>query len=490
MIPTRNLLFIPLVVLFVGGCVDRAAQQLASRTKAIVTNPVVPVTAAPVVLKSLTKTLEITGNLTTTDDASVGPKNSGRLVAVYVKDGDPVSKNQVIAVQDTSSLVITLQQDMAQLDSAESSLTQAITNAHIGPQKSEAAVLQARAQLAQQKSALEKALNGARPEEKAQADANVASAKSTMDTARRQRDRQRQLLDQGAISQQDFDTAENQFETAESSYQNMLAAQKISLSQTRPEDIQSSRDGVAQAQQGLQTALDSQKLDSLFRDQVNAARAQVNSAQAQVAMARQSISDASIRSPFDGRVSGKPTEAGTVLSPGQQIAHIIGKQGTYFEGQVSENDINKLQQGSQVNVLVDSLSTSYAGHIAAISPSASTVGRLFTVRVQLDQEDSNVKPGMFARGEVTISKVENATVVHSIAVVQQNGQNYVYTISANKAHLQPVTLGLQEGDYTEAKGVREGEQVVTVGQNNLSEGSQVKVQATNSVQASNSGRGA
>lgn len=484
----RMLLLICLVVVVATGCVDRAAQQQAKRTQAIVTNPVMPVDATPVRLQTLTQNLELTGELTTSDETNVAPKEEGRLIAVYVQDGDPVKKGEVIAQQDTTNLQISLQQALAAQATAQSNLIQAIQNARVGPVKSTAAVAQARAALAQAKAQLQKTLNGARPEEVAQAQASLNSARSSMETAQKQRDRQRQLLEQGAISQQEFDTAENQYETAVSAYQNAQQALKMEQSWSRPEDIQSARDAVDQAQQGLKSAQAQKQLDSLLFDQVNSARAALQGAQAQVRMVRQEISDATIRAPFSGRVSGKPATVGTVPGTGATIVHLVGNTGIYFDGQISENDILSVHVGDKASISLDALpGHSYSGHVASISPSASSVGRLFSVRVQLDSLSPEVKPGMFARGEVAVRQIANAVVVPSVALVQKNGQNVVFTVVKGKAKEQPVQVGLSEGSYTEVKGVQPGEQVVTTGQESLADGAPVQIHTTAMLEASKKG---
>jgi HlyD family secretion protein len=458
------------------GCVDRAAQHQASETQKILNDPIKPVIATPVRLATLTESIDLTGELTTSSDVSVGAKTAGRLVAVYVNDGDPVRRGQVIAQQDTSNQLISLQSAMAQQASAQAALTQAIANARIGPSKSTAGVLSAQAQLRSAKSQLQKAIGGARPEEKAQAEAAVSSAKSNLDTARRNRDRKRSLLQQGAISQQDLDQAENQYEAALSQYQSAQADQRMKANWTRPEDIEAAREAVRTAQENLKTAQATKQLDTLFRDQVAAARAGLQSAMAQVHLAQQSIQDAQIRAPFDGRVSGKPAQIGSVPGSGNAIARIVGREGTYFEGQVSENDLSKVSTGSAVLVSVDAIpGRTFPGHVAAISPSASSVGRLFTVRVQMDTNSAEIKPGMFARGQVTVRKIQNAVVVPTTAVVQRDGASYVFVVNGDKAHKQLVRAGLRQGDLTEVSGVKTGEKVVTTGQTDLEEGSPIKL---------------
>jgi HlyD family secretion protein len=481
-----GLLLMALAVVGVAGsgCVDKAAQQQAKKTEQLVTDPTKPVFATPVAIQTLTQTIEITGEVTTSNDVTVGSKNAGRLVSVLVQDGDPVRRGQLIAEQDISNQRISLQGALSQAASARSSLTQAIANMRIGPQKSQASVLQAQAQLAQSQAQLQKALNGARSEERVQATAMMGSAKSTMDTAKRQRDRQRQLLDQGAISQQEFDTAENAYETAEALYQNSAAAEKIMENQTRPEDIQAAKDAVQQARQNLSIAKSQKQLDSLFKDQVDAAKAGLQSALSAVQLAQQQIQDAQIRAPFDGRIEGKPAQIGTVLGAGGAIAHIVGRAGVYFEGQVSENDIAAVHIGSMVSVSLDAIAgRTFSGHIAAMGPSASSVGRLFTVRVQLDSFAPDVKPGMFARGDVTVKRIEGAKVVPSTAIVEKNGQSYVFVINGKKAHMEKVTLGLKQGDFTEVNGVAAGQQVVTTGQTDLAEGTPIQIQTQSAAAA-------
>jgi membrane fusion protein (multidrug efflux system) len=204
-------------------------------------------------------------------------------------------------------------------------------------------------------------------------------------------------------------------------------------------------------------------------------------------MAQQSIRDATIRAPFDGTISGKPAEPGTVLGVGGTVAHLVSVAGTYFEGNVSENDVAGIHPGGQVEVALDALpGRTFPGHVQSVSPSASTTGRLFTVRVLLDTYFPGLKPGMFARGDVTERVISNATVVPTVALIQKNGVSFVYLAQNGKAHMLPVKVGLQQGSDTQVEGVSVGQQVVTTGQNNLAEGTQIKI---DTVQKSTNQRG-
>ncbi len=479
------------VSLSVSGCVDRQAQKQAQETMKEVSNPIQTVGVQPASIQTLTRSLEITGQVTTSADTEVGAKATGRIIGVYVKDGDFVKAGQVVAMQDTTPLQAALNQAQAgvltaraALAQAESQLTQALRNADINPDKSTATVISAQASLRAAQANLAKMIAGARPQERIQAQATLNSAKANLDVQKKQLDRIRTLVQQGALAGSQLDQQEATYESALATYQN--ADQALSLVQqgNRKEDIDAAKEQVAEAKQALKTAQASKNLDPLWKDQVDASRANVTSAkagienaQAQVVIARQNLADAAIRAPFSGQVSGKPVEAGTIAGPGTTIIHIVGSQGIYFEGSVTSDDIGEIRSGLPVHVKVSAVSDKdFPAKVAAISPLASSVGRLFTVRVQFIGAPPEVKPGMFATGEVVVQTVPNATVIPASAVISRGDTHFVFVADNGKAKKTEVSLGLQQGQLQQVMGLPSGAQVVVQGQDHISDGAQITVQ--------------
>ena len=321
-----------LVVAFgVTGCVDRKGQTAARETSEIVNDPLKDVSVTPVKIEDIQELLQVNGEIVTSDDAQVSAQSSGKIRSVFVKEGDMVTKGQVVAMMDSDNLQQQVDQARASLANATASLAQATANARLTPARSTAVVRQAEAALRSAKSQLQKSLNGARPEERRQAQNNVDSAKSNLDTAKKNLERVRTLVKEGALPDSQLDTALNTFETSTSQYQNALQAQRLVQDQVRPEDIETAREAVRQAEQSLASAKSSKSLDIVLVDQVNGARAQVNSARAQLEVAQKNLSDSTIKSPFSGRVYGRPLQAGVVVGSGTPIARIVGGLGVYFE---------------------------------------------------------------------------------------------------------------------------------------------------------------
>jgi len=435
-----------------------------------------PVRVQPVSTDSIVDSLEITGDLTTSDDVVVGAKVPGKVVAVFKKDGDPVSVGEVIARQDTVNYQLQTRQAQAAVRAAQAQLRQAASNAIVGPSRTSAALASAQAQLRSAKAQLQKALNGARDEERVQAQNNVNAAKSNLETVKINLDRTRKLYKDGAISKSQLDSVENQYQAALSQYENALQAQKVVQNYARPEDLESARELVRQAEEGVRSAQAQKKLDVLLDQQVQAAKASVESAQAQLALAKQAIADAEIRSPFSGKISGKPAQIGSFVGAGSPVAHIIGVDGAYFEGEVSESSLAKIRVGNLVDVTVDSLGTKkLSGSISAISPQGDKVGRLFKVRVQIMGSTERLQPGMFARGSVILKTLTGVKVVPKTAIVQRGKDSFVFIVTGEKAKMVKVVEGLSKDGLVQVEGVAVGDQLIVSGQDSLTDGSLIRI---------------
>lgn len=474
-------IFLIALAFVAGGCVDRNRQAQAKVTEQVISDKTVHVAVAPVTVKTLTDTVDISGSMTTADDTEIGAKQSGKIVSVYVRDGDAVAPGEVIARQDTTQLRAALSQALGQLSSAEANLAQAKANAAYGPSKSAAAVRQAQAGLRSAQATLDKAKAGARPEERAQAEANLAGAKTNLDVAKKDLDRKRALADQGAIARNVADQAESAYATALQQYNNALQAELEVERGNRKEDIDVAAEGVREAREALRTAQASQKLDVTLDDAVRSSIAQVASAQGAVDLARANLNDAEIRAPFAGRISGNPVQAGTVVGPGTAVAREIGGQGAYFEGQVPESVIESARPGATLDVTIDALSgRKFIGRIAAVNPLGANVGRLFLVRIMLEGDMAGVKANMYAHGKLKTNSVPDARVVPADAVLGSGSTKFVFIVEGGKAKKVNIRTGLQVGQDVQVMGVGEGVQVVVQGQNNLNDGDPVKIDATSS----------
>lgn len=465
-------------VIGLTGCakVDRVAQKEAKETQAIVNNPVAEVSVSPVTVKNVAQVFEINGEIATSTDAQISSTASGKIIGLYVKEGDSVSQGQVLARLDTDNLQQQVAQARAQLASAKAQLSQAQTNARLAPNRTAAAVRQAEAALRAAKAQLTKAQNGARDEDREQAQNNLRAAKSNLDTAKKQLERTKTLVKEGALAEAQLDTAQNAYEGALAQYENALVAVSLTKNATRPEDIDAAKENVRQAEQALASSKATKTLDVTLTDQVEAAQAQIKSAQAQIQVSEKNLREAVIKAPFGGKIYGRPLQTGTVIAPGTPVARIISNGGVFFEGQVPSDKLGSIGNGTAVSIRIDSFpNRNFAGKIATISPIGENIGRMFNVRVTFDTMSENIKPGMFARGSVTVREVPDATLVNSTSVIEKDGKSYVMVASGSTARKVAVTTGIRESNMTQVIGLPSDAKVISRGQEALVDGSKIKI---------------
>jgi HlyD family secretion protein len=500
---------IPLLILLasslaLAGCVDRQAQEQAKRTELIVGDTVRVVAVEPAQLQPLAEELELSGELVTGEDALVGSKVAGKIVAIHVKEGDTVSAGQVLASIDTSQLAAQVQQAQSQVAQAtamraqaQAQLSQASKSAAVNPSRSSAQVRQAEAGVRAARAQLEKALAGARPEERRQAEAAVAAARTNMETQRRELERVQRLVEEGAIARNRLDMQQNAYQNALSQFETAQNTLQMIQSGARAEDIAGARAALSQAEETLRLAQSSQRLDSTFNDQVAAARAQVatadaqiGAARAQLSMAQQALADAQVRAPFGGQIAARPVAAGTVVAPGTPILRLVGGHGVYFEGNVPERLLGQIQVGTPVRVEIAATDRPFAGVVAAVSPAGDSVGRQFKVRIALTEGYGLLRPGMFARGRVQVREVAAATVLPASAIVAQGDESFVYIAEGDRARRVRVETGIRSGESVQVEGLPPGALVVVRGQDGLTDGAEIRVeQRAAQAEAAEAGKG-
>ncbi len=465
-----------LVCMSLAGCVNREGQERAREVEKIVADPTIPVETVEARSTSIDRTIALTGQITTDDEVAVSAKSPGRLSAVYVSEGSTVQAGQVLAVQEGREAQARLAQANAQVTAARSGLRQAQIDARVAPERSAAAVRASEARVRSARAALQKAIDGSRPEERAVAKANVDRAKSDLDTATKALERAQRLFEQGAIARAELEQAQNREASARAAYTQAVEQYNLTLEATRPEDIAQAREALRQAEEQLKADRANQRLDAVSQEQVASARAQLESAEEAVRIARIAVEDLTIRAPISGKVQGRPLQAGTVVSPGVTIATLIGSGGVYYEAEVPETDIASVMPGMSVDATVASLGdVQLSGQIVTVSPAASGLGRLYTVRIAINENYGTLKPGMFVTGRAVVGRIEDVVLLPTPAVNRDGENATVFLIENGKAKRIDVELVNVQGDQAAIRGVPEGAQVVVKGQTNLIEGTPVKL---------------
>src|SRR5216684_3849644 len=201
------------------------------------------------------------------------------------------------------------------------------------------------------------------------------------------------------------------------------------------------------------------------------AAAKVKVAAALLAEARARLARTEVRAPADGVILTRNVEVGQTASPGGEALFRLSEGGEIeLRGQVPEQDLPSLKVGQTVNVLLTGSTQSYPGRVRLLGAVIDPTTRLGMVRVALEQ-DQNLRPGAFARAEVTVSNAERA-VLPQTAVLTDDRGSYVLIVDAqNKVERRAVRVsGMVQNGVTIAEGISGKEQVVATAGAFLQEG--------------------
>ncbi len=193
------------------------------------------------------------------------------------------------------------------------------------------------------------------------------------------------------------------------------------------------------------------------------ARADQEQAKAAIAQATTALEYTRIRAPFDGVVTEKKADTGTLAAPGMPIFTLEDVRRYRLEASLNESDLASVRIGQSAPIVVDALGTEpLSGKVVQIVPAADPGSRSFLVKIELPA-DSRLRSGLF--GRVQFSRGERqALLVPQSSIVDRGQMQGVFLLDQNKvATLHYITLGkpaqgqievlagLQAGDWLVAR---------------------------------------
>jgi HlyD family secretion protein len=205
------------------------------------------------------------------------------------------------------------------------------------------------------------------------------------------------------------------------------------------------------------------------------AAAHVKVAVAMLEEGKARLARADVRAPANGIILTRSVEVGQTAMPGGDALFRLSKDGeTELRGQVAEQDLPLLKVGQLVDVKLTGSSKIYQGRIRLLGAVIDPATRLGTAKVSLTA-DPNLRPGAFARAEVTVSNAERA-VLPQTAVLNDDKGTYVLIVNAQgKIERRAVRVtGMVSSGVTVAEGIDPKDQIVTTAGAFLQEGETVK----------------
>lgn len=238
---------------------------------------------------------------------------------------------------------------------------------------------------------------------------------------------------------------------------------------TATANITSAEDSLKSAQSSLlleenELAL---KLAGSTPEEIKEQEAQVESAKASALNLRALIAKTILRSPISGILTKRDVEVGEIVSAGERAVSIISANKFEIEANVPEADIAKIKINNQAKITLDAYGSNveFLAKVSFIDPAETVVEGVptYKIKLQLEEEDSRIKPGMTANIDISTGRRDNVITVPQRAVIEKNGDKLVRILKDDGTVEEAVVkTGLRGsfGDIEITEGVSEGDRVI------------------------------
>ena len=185
----------------------------------------------------------------------------------------------------------------------------------------------------------------------------------------------------------------------------------------------------------------------------------------QVAASGQPLAQVLFPSPASGFILEKNVVEGSAVEPGMRLFRIASLNRVWIEADVYESDLARVHTGQKATVALDYMpGRKYESEIAYVYPAVDITTRVGRVRIELDNQDFALHPGMFATVQLEADLGPKVQVPAS-AVVYTGPRRLVFIdLGEGKFRPQEVQLGAQANGMAEViSGLSVGDRVVTSG---------------------------
>lgn len=302
------------------------------------------------VRQAAARTLTLSGNVDVRE-VTLAFRESDRIKELLAEEGDTVQAGEVLGRLDTEELAINLRKTQAQI--------------------------------AAQRSAVEKLENGTRSEEIAQARENLRAARAAAENAAGVYARRQQVYDEVAgVSEQELENARTAAESKAAAAE--AAAQKL-----------------AEAEAGARV------------EDIQAAEATLSSLEEEQARLTYLLSQYELKAPADGVIRSRLLEPGDMAGPSTPVykLSLLGKK--WVRAYVKETDLPRIYEGQAAEVQIDGYDGVLAGQVGYISDTAEFTPKtvqtdelrtalVYEVRVYVDDADNVLRLGMPATVKIQL----------------------------------------------------------------------------------------
>jgi membrane fusion protein (multidrug efflux system) len=203
-------------------------------------------------------------------------------------------------------------------------------------------------------------------------------------------------------------------------------------------------------------------------------------AEAALSLTQAKLAKTEVKAPFSGVVGLRVVSVGDYVKEGADVVNLESIDALKVDFRVPEIYLKQVTVGQSLEINLDALpGKTYEGKVYAINPLVDAAGRAIVIRAQVRNQDTALRPGMFARVRLFTKLPTEALVLPEQAMVPQGDEQFVFRVIDGKAVRTKIEVGQRrDGQVEIVTGLAAGDVVVSAGQLKLRDGMPVAIAAS------------
>ncbi|MFC1590573.1 efflux RND transporter periplasmic adaptor subunit [Candidatus Omnitrophota bacterium] len=145
--------------------------------------------------------------------------------------------------------------------------------------------------------------------------------------------------------------------------------------------------------------------------------------------ARSELDKTNIYAVSSGLMGSRVMDVGSFVTSNDKIGMFIDIRKVYADFNIIEKDMTKVELKQKADVYVDAFpAMSFSGKIDRIAPIVEGRSRTQNIKVELDNKDGSLKPGMFTRALIYTYDKKDVLVIPASAMKKKEEQYFVYVV--------------------------------------------------------------
>ncbi len=215
---------------------------------------------------------------------------------------------------------------------------------------------------------------------------------------------------------------------------------------------------------------------AISQEEYDTALAGLKSLQAHTALIRAQLAKTSLVAPFSGKIGLRSISVGDYLTPSTVIANLLSTNPIKINFSVPEKYIGQIKLNSEISFTTDASNKTFKGKVFAIEPGINQQTRTLQIKALAQNDSGELLPGSFAKIKLALSSIPNAILIPTQAIIPVLKGKMVYISKDGKAKQVQVEAGTRTAEnIVILSGLNVGDTVLTTGAMSLKPDAPVKV---------------